>query len=402
MNLSSSFDDEGSSFTSTDVSDDFSVDDALEQLGEGVGGLRLSEVVGRGAFGSVYKVFWKGKPAALKVIEQEQEQLDTFLPSRSTGSFGTSSATGIRGSQALLEAAVSSAIQHPCIVETYDYQLVDLQSGNGSDPLSALTGTMELRIVMEWCDAGSLAAALSDGRLQPAGAQGNAASFEAICTTLMEVALAMEHLHAMHIMHRDLKAKNVLLSSSLVDARGFTAKVSDFGLSKLVADTAMTYPGESSNEASGTITHMAPETLSEGKASPAADVYAFGILMWEAYMGDVPYGSMNKMQVMYGVVSEGLCPEFPPGTPAWYAMLAAACWSRRSADRPTFVHIVLELREKIWAVQHLRSRHSHGNGGMSVHGLRNGRAVHQHAPSQHLIARRDLWEPAHRSRNQRR
>lgn len=50
-------------------------------------------------------------------------------------------------------------------------------------------------------------------------------------------------------------------------------------------------------------------------------------------MGDVPYGSMNKMQVMYGVVSEGLCPEFPPGTPAWYAMLAAACWSRRSADR---------------------------------------------------------------------
>lgn len=69
---------------------------------------------------------------------------------------------------------------------------------------------------MEWCDAGSLAAALSDGRLQPAGAQGNAASFEAICTTLMEVALAMEHLHAMHIMHRDLKAKNVLLSSSLV------------------------------------------------------------------------------------------------------------------------------------------------------------------------------------------
>lgn len=76
------------------------------------------------------------------MIEQEQEQLDTFLPSRSTGSFGTSSATGIRGSQALLEAAVSSAIQHPCIVETYDYQLVDLQSGNGSDPLSALTGTM--------------------------------------------------------------------------------------------------------------------------------------------------------------------------------------------------------------------------------------------------------------------
>ena len=69
---------------------------------------------------------------------------------------------------------------------------------------------------MEWCDAGSLAAALSDGRLKPAGVEGDASSFEAICTTLLEVALAMDHLHAMHIMHRDLKAKNVLLSSSMV------------------------------------------------------------------------------------------------------------------------------------------------------------------------------------------
>ena len=62
------------------------------------------------------------------------------------------------------------------------------------------------------------------------------------------------------------------------DSRGFTAKVSDFGLSKLVVDTVGTTAAHNSSEASGTVTHMAPETLSEGKASPAADVYAFGIL----------------------------------------------------------------------------------------------------------------------------
>ena len=62
------------------------------------------------------------------------------------------------------------------------------------------------------------------------------------------------------------------------DARGFIAKVSDFGLSKLVADATMAATAQSSSEASGTVTHMAPETLAEGKASPASDVYAFGIL----------------------------------------------------------------------------------------------------------------------------
>ena len=72
--------DDASSFTSTEASDDFSVDDALEQLGDGVQGLQLSEVVGRGAFGSVYKVSWKGRPAALKVNLLSQANSDLRHP----------------------------------------------------------------------------------------------------------------------------------------------------------------------------------------------------------------------------------------------------------------------------------------------------------------------------------
>ena len=73
-------------------------------------------------------------------------------------------------------------------------------------------------MLMEWCDAGSLMTALEDGRLQPVGPQGNPDGFEAICVTLLEVAQAMHHLHCMHIVHCDLKAKNVLLSSAPVRA----------------------------------------------------------------------------------------------------------------------------------------------------------------------------------------
>jgi serine/threonine protein kinase len=51
--------------------------------------------------------------------------------------------------------------------------------------------------------------------------------------TLMETAYAMRHLHNMHILHRDLKIQNILLKSSNKDSRGFTVKVSDFGLARI-------------------------------------------------------------------------------------------------------------------------------------------------------------------------
>ena len=50
--------------------------------------------------------------------------------------------------------------------------------------------------------------------------------------------------------------------------------------------------------------------------------------VWEAYMGEAPYGGLTKLQIMYGVVTEGLRPHFPPGAPSWYCNLASTCWSR--------------------------------------------------------------------------
>lgn len=62
------------------------------------------------------------------------------------------------------------------------------------------------------------------------------------------------------------------------DSRGFVAKVSDFGLSKLLPDNNAkgSFPAEQAP--AGTVTHMSPEALSEGALSTAADVYAFGIM----------------------------------------------------------------------------------------------------------------------------
>ena len=50
-------------------------------------------------------------------------------------------------------------------------------------------------------------------------------------------------------------------------------------------------------------------------------------------MGEPAYQGISKMQVMFGVVSEGLRPVFPPNTPPWYAQIAEVCWRREPKRR---------------------------------------------------------------------
>lgn len=69
---------------------------------------------------------------------------------------------------------------------------------------------------MEYCDLGPLDVAVGDGRLCKGGAPGNPVDMDVLCITLAEVADALAFLHGKNILHRDLKAKNVLLKSSPV------------------------------------------------------------------------------------------------------------------------------------------------------------------------------------------
>ena len=62
-------------------------------------------------------------------------------------------------------------------------------------------------------------------------------------------------------------------------------QVADFGLSRQAGDSVDT-------DTYGTVTHMPPELLMEGKLTKSADVYAFGVLLWEMYTGEVMLSSM--------------------------------------------------------------------------------------------------------------
>eukprot|EP00883_Tetradesmus_obliquus_P013133 jgi/Sobl393_1/6057/SZX69651.1 len=136
-------------------------------------------------------------------------------------------------------------------------------------------------MVLEYCDKGCLQDAVERGWLrQSRSCVSGPVNLLAVLATAAEVAGGMALLHSNGIIHGDLSAFNVMLSSAdpaaAIGQRGFVAKVADFGLSRM-----LTHGSKVVTKTYGTITHMPPETLEHGVAGKAADVYSFGVLLWQ-------------------------------------------------------------------------------------------------------------------------
>ncbi|KAF8060070.1 AMSH1 [Scenedesmus sp. PABB004] len=250
----------------------------------------------------------------------------------------------------------------------------DGSGGDASRPGPVLVG-WELRLVMEFCDAGSLRTAL-DHKLVIDRTTGLPA-LECVLFLAHDVACAMIHLHSEHLLHGDLKASNVLLKRTaprlpvapdapaapagasgggassggaprrraqgqlLGGGLGLMAKVADFGLSLTLgpADTHV------SQMHMGTLTHMAPELLLHGRASKASDVYAYGILLWELSTGRRPYSGTPVGMLAHKVAQQGWRPAWPGGCCQPVTALAEACWAQEAGERPCFEDIVQRLED---------------------------------------------------------
>eukprot|EP00198_Chlamydomonas_reinhardtii_P012558 XP_001701895.1 predicted protein [Chlamydomonas reinhardtii] len=157
-----------------------------------------------------------------------------------------------------MEMAAMQMISHPNVMQVYstftnvtlgrcakpdgsDYLFLksagEVEKGPGAPPIC-------LAIVCEWCDQACLATALHNrtfpvtlGRMAPTPQNPRGPrmyDYTGIMMTLLDMAMALKHLHANQLIHRDIKPANILLKTNTMDRRGFTAKLADFGFVTLL------------------------------------------------------------------------------------------------------------------------------------------------------------------------
>lgn len=156
---------------------------------------------------------------------------------------------------------------------------------------------------------------------------------------LLEVALGLEFLHSGGILHRDVKPANVLLDGAA------HAKIADFGIATRFAMETLTAD-------IGTARYMAPEVL-WGPYDQRADIFAFGVLVWETLHEAVAFGEMRGIAAMLNM-QKGVRPshKLPEDLAdlADLVPLIEACWQQVPQERPQRMSAVIETLEKCGAV----------------------------------------------------
>lgn len=221
----------------------------------------------------------------------------------------------------LLEARLLSRIRGRHVVAGVDAG----QCGDGS-PYA----------VLELLDGPTVADALESGRLSIAA-----------CIAIAEAVLdGLEALHGAGVVHRDVKAANVMLHR---DAWGVVPKLIDLGV---CLDTRMDVDvlARAAGAAVGTPCYMAPEQIVGGAVDARTDLYGVGGLLYECLTGRVPHEGRDAAELLSRTLDLGAPPvtELRPDCPAALAELVASALALDPRDRPISAR---EMREQLVAIR---------------------------------------------------
>eukprot|EP01017_Pseudomicrothorax_dubius_P033692 TRINITY_DN4534_c0_g1_i1.p1 TRINITY_DN4534_c0_g1~~TRINITY_DN4534_c0_g1_i1.p1 ORF type:complete len:233 (-),score=8.69 TRINITY_DN4534_c0_g1_i1:85-783(-) len=193
-------------------------------------------------------------------------------------------------------------------------------------------------LVTELCAGGSFYDLLHERKDIPL-------SWSTRCTFALDIAQGMFYLHSLSppVLHRDLKSPNVLIQEELKSDTRLHLKISDFGLSCLLS------PRNANDllQGVGTCHWMAPELLSGLPYSKKADVYSFGIILWEIMKRELPYQHLKGKYAIMQFVQHGGEPDYfllPHDCPPKLTELLKCCLHRNSELRPSFGIIVSKLQ----------------------------------------------------------
>ncbi|XP_052175781.1 serine/threonine-protein kinase STY13 isoform X3 [Diospyros lotus] len=163
----------------------------------------------------------------------------------------------------------------------------------------------------------------------------------------LDVARAMDCLHANGIIHRDLKPDNLLLTAGQK-----SVKLADFGLAREESVTEMM------TAETGTYRWMAPElystvTLRQGEKkhyNNKVDVYSFGIVLWELITNRLPFEGMSNLQAAYAAAFKQERPSLPEDVSPELAFIIQSCWVEDPNMRPSFSQIIRLLNSFLFTL----------------------------------------------------
>ncbi|CAJ0929578.1 unnamed protein product, partial [Mesorhabditis belari] len=194
-------------------------------------------------------------------------------------------------------------------------------------------------IVLELMKGGDLKSFLRTSRSTKIDPNPNNLLMLDLVSMCLDVAKGCEFLAANKFIHRDIAARNCLLTSQAHDR---VVKIGDFGMARDVYRTDYYRKG---GRALLPVKWMPPEALLDGYFTTKTDVWSFGILTWEVFsLGYMPYPGRNNMEVL-DLISKGGRLEPPIGTPSQIHQIMLQCWKTRVETRPTFTTIIHWLQK---------------------------------------------------------
>jgi serine/threonine protein kinase len=215
------------------------------------------------------------------------------------------------------EARSAARLAHPNVAGVHDFGM------------SASPGHDQPYIVMELVEGQTLGTHLAAGPLD----------WRIAVRVCAEVAAALAAAHAEHVVHRDVKPANIMLTPS-------GAKVLDFG----IAASAGQCDPHDDGTVMGTPAYVAPERFEGVPATPATDMYALGVLLYHCLSGRLPWPADTGTGLIHSHRFEPPAP-LPPldGLPAEVVDLCDRCLHKDPLQRPTALVVALQLAEAVGA-----------------------------------------------------